>query len=63
MKPSPEGQDFRLLARGPPFTMDEGAIDLLKLAASIRGAGVAAQQAAGRHERLGAGGLEHNAKS
>jgi hypothetical protein len=63
LEPGPESEDFRLLRRGPALAMDHRAIEVLDLATRIGRASVTAKQAAGRHERLGAGGLEHDAKS
>lgn len=63
LEPGPERQDFRLVMGGPALAMHQGAVELLNLATRIRGAGIAAQKAASRNERLGAGGLEHDAKS
>jgi hypothetical protein len=63
LEPGSKGQNLRLLPRNPTFAMDQRAEDLLDLAARIGCAGVAAQETAGRDERLGSGGLEHDKKS
>jgi len=59
LQPGAEGQDLLLLRFRPAFGMNQGAVKLLDLATRFWGAGMASQQATGRRQALGVGGLEH----
>ena len=63
LQPGSEGDDIRRMAGGPALAMEQRAMKLLDLAAGVGRAGIAAQQPASRHKRLGVGGFEHDTKS
>lgn len=63
LQPSSKDVDVRRMAEGPALAMEQRVVKLLDLAAGVGRAGIAAQQPASRHKRLGAGGFEHSRTS